>query len=440
MSKKRPIPVHFAWGFSAAATFACGYYLARSQQTDSTAQNARTAQLIQAQADALNARGLPGGAVKDSAKTGGADSLAGVKALLTKEQIEKLSKDAFGDPNPLTRNLAFAKLLESMTPENVTSVMDTMRNNQAGGDQWRLFLYAWGAMDGKGALDHADTLEGGRKTRFLNEILPGWAGKNPNAAMAWLDTQKEGEDKERLRANLVAGLADNNIALATDYAYQRAKAGDKQAASYLETVASEEMRKNGPAAAAAWGESLPEGAIKGSALDEIAGEYARRDPAAASAWAAKFASTEHGARVVEEIGEQWAGRDPKAAMAWLDTLQEGPSRSEGTFSALREWTQRDPMAASQYLSSMPNSTAKDSAVGGFVRTLAREDPESAVIWAKTISDPQSRNQTLTRTGQAWFRRDPVSAGNWLQTSNVPPAVRDAILNPPRDGGEGRRRG
>ncbi|MDB6135110.1 MAG: hypothetical protein JWM59_3353 [Verrucomicrobiales bacterium] len=437
MNKKGLIRTHALWTLFAAGTFVFGYYLARSQQPDTTASNSLTALRMQAQSDALNPRGLPGGAQKDG-KAGGGENQAALKAILTKAQLEKLSKDAFSDPNPLTRNLAFSKLLESMTPENVTSLMETMRGNQAGGDQWRLFLYAWGAMDGKGALAHAETLEGGRKNRFLNEILPGWAGKNPDAAVAWLDTQKDGEDKERMRGNLVAGLADHDIGRATDYAYARAKAGDKQAESYLETVTAEQLRKSGPVAAAAWGESLPEGTLKGEALESIAEAYARRDPAAASAWAAKFASTDYGTQVVEEIGAQWAGRDPKAAMAWLDTLQEGNSRSEGSFSALREWTQKDPMAASQYLADMPNSPAKDSAVGGFVRTLSREDPESALIWAKTISDPQSRNQTLTRTGQMWFRRDPASASNWLQTSNVPPAVREAILNPPRDGG-GRRR-
>lgn len=433
--------IHAAWGVSAVATFAFGYQLARSQGPDAGAQNGRAALLLQAQAEALDARGLPGsvGTGKDGVKKGEAGGLPGAGTVLSKEQIEKLSREALDDPNPLTRDLAFAKLLESLTPENVESVMETMKNNRAGGEQWQLFLYAWGAMDGKGAMAHAETLEGDRKTRFLNATLPGWAGKNPDAAISWLDSMKEGEDKERLRGSLVAGLADNNIGLATDYAYQRAKAGDKQAESYLETVAGEEMRKNGPAAAAAWGEALPDGPIKGAALDRIAGEYARRDPAAASAWAAKFASTDYGAQVVEEIGQQWAGRDPKAAMAWLGTLQDGAGKSEGSFSALREWTQHDPMAASQYLSSMPSSQAKDSAVGGFVRSLAREDPESAIIWAKTISDPQSREKSLTRTGQAWFRRDPVSASNWLQTSNVPPAVREAILNPPKDD-QGRRRG
>lgn len=438
MSKKRPIIIHSVWGLSAVATFAIGYQLARSQGNGTGGAGGNRTLLMQGQGGDLNARTLPGTGGKETPKKDDDAALQAAKSLLSKEALEKLSRDAFTDPNPLTRNLAFSKLLESMTPENVTALAETMRGNRAGGDQWQLFLYAWGAMDGKGAMAHADTLEGDRKNRFLNATLPGWAGKDPNAAMAWLDTQKEGAEKDRLRGSLVAGLADHDIGMAADYAYQRAKAGDKQAASYLETAAGEAIRKNGPAAAAAWSESLPDNPIKGEALDHVAEEYARRDPTAASAWAAKFAGTPYGTRVVEEIGEQWAGRDPKAAVAWLGTLQEGESRSEGTYSALRQWTEHDPMAASQYLSSLPSSPSKDSAVSGFARSLAREDPESALIWAKTISDPNSRNQTLTRTGQMWFRRDPASASNWLQTANVPPAVRDAILNPPAD--QNRRRG
>jgi hypothetical protein len=429
---------HGAWSLAALGTFGLGLLLAKpsGSRNDTDSKNLLTVR-------SGNVSGTAGDAAGLSAKPAGAGSdrtaTTSRPALLTPDQIEALAKEALSDPNPLTRNLAFSKLLASMTPENVGVLMESLKTNRAGGEQWQLFLYAWGAMDSAGVLAHAETLQGRDKSRFLQSTLPGWASKNPDAALAWLDTVQEGEEKNRYRSSFVAGLADHDIGRATAYVMERAQAGDQLAGEYLQTVAGEELRKNGPAAATAWGERLPEGPLKGGALDQIAGAYVQQDPKAAAAWATQFANTSYGARVVEEVGDEWAERDPKSAVAWLGSLTEGPARSEGTYSALREWTRRDPTAASEYLASMPQSQSKDSAVSGFARSLAYEDPESAVIWAKTITDEKSRIQTLTRAGQSWFRRDPTAATTWLQSASLPPETQQAILNPPRDD-RGRRGG
>jgi hypothetical protein len=432
---KSPLLTHSVWSLAALGTFAVGYFLARPSSS-STARDNNRSLTVQ-----TSLPGSPGNPLPSPGKTGpeaaALAAAARLAALATPEAIDALTKEALNDPNPLTRNLAFSKLLASMTPENVGMLLESLKTNRANGDQMRLFLYAWGAMDSAGALAHADTLEGRDKARFLNETIPGWASKDPQGAIGWLAQQPEGEETNRLRANLVGGLADHDIGLATSYVLERARANDPQAAAFMQTVAGEEIRKNGPAAATAWGESLPEGPLKGGALDQIAGAWVQQNPEAAAAWATKFAQTDYGARVVEEVGDEWAERDPKAAVAWLGSLTEGPARAEGTYSALREWTRRDPTAASQYLASMPQSASKDSAVSGFARSLAYEDPESAIIWARTITDEKSRVQTLTRAGQAWFRRDPNAATTWLQSAQLPADAQKAILNPPRDD---RRRG
>ena len=427
---KFPLIPHGTWSLVALGTFAAGYLLARPSGPDA-AIGSRTLTVAAA-------AGLAGGGISPLAppainsSPGKAAVNPAPLALLEPGEIDALVKAALNDPNPLTRNAAFTQLLASMTPENVQALMESMKTNRAGGDQWRLFLYAWGTVDSAGALAHAATLKGGARDRFLQSTLPGWAAKDPSGATAWLDKMEDGDAKNRLRGSLVAGLADHDIAMATSYVLARSAAGDPRAGEYLRTVTTEQLRKIGPAAATAWGERLPDSPMKGDVLNEIAGAYTNEDPKAAAAWATQFANTDYGARVVGEVGDEWAEKDPQAAIAWLGNLSEGPARAEGTYSALREWTQRDPTAASQYLANMPPSASKDSAVSGFVRSLAREDPESAVIWAKTISNETSRIQTLTRAGQSWFRRNPVAATSWLQNANLPADAQQAILNPPPD--------
>lgn len=428
---------HGAWSLAALGTFALGYRMAPPSESDTATAAVRTLTVREGSVPGGGIRSPLGHQSASGSTTGSAATATGRPVLSDPRQIEALTQEALNDPNPLTRNAAFAKLLASMTPENVQSIMESMKTNRAGGDKWQLFLYGWGAMDSAGALAHAETLEAGAKARFLQSTLPGWASKDPNGAIAWVDTMEEGETKNRFLGTLVGGLADHDIGVATSYVLARAAAGDKQAGEYLRTVAGEEIRKSGAAGATAWGGRLPDSPLKGGALDQIADAYTSQDPPAAAAWAAQYAASEYGTRVVEEVADGWAERDPKAAVGWLSSLGEGPAKSEGTYSALREWTQRDPTAASKYLTSLPPSSSKDSAVSGFSRTLAREDPEAAVIWAKTISNEKSREQALTRAGQSWFLRDPAAATTWLQSAQLSPTAQKAILNPPKDD---RRRG
>jgi hypothetical protein len=421
------------WGLSVLGAFAVGYYIAKSPGDASPGTAER--RLVNGQSVYGGARigsGTSTAAARPDGETAQEKGRDDAVRPLNQAQIDDLAREAFTDPNPLTRKLAFSKMLASLTPENAAMMMAAMKANRADGQQWNLFHYAWGSKDPAGAFAFAETLNGGQKSQFLTQALPGWASKDPNGAIAWLEGLKDGDEKNRFRSSLVGGLADHDINAATAYVMQRVAANDKQAGEFLQTVTGEALRKMGPEGAAAWGDGLAEGPLKGGALDQIADSFAERDPKAAAAWATKYATGEYATRVIEEVGDNWAERDPRAALAWLGSLQDGKGRSEGTYSALREWTQRDPMAASKYLSAMPASPSKDYAVSGFANSLAREDPESAVIWAKTITNDDARTSTLKRTGQYWFRRDPKAAQNWLQSSNLPPALQEAIRNPPPD--------
>ena len=357
---------------------------------------------------------------------------------LKDHEIEAAAKEAFSDPNPLKRQLAFARLLESLTPENAEAIRDQMREGRAGGDQWRLFQYAWGAIDPTGAMAAAEAIEDeGRRNGAVGMALSGWASADPASAIDWLSKMEPGDNKTRMESELINGLADNNINTATNYVLELMNAGNTRASQYMETVASEQLRKGGHLSAALWAEQLPDGAVKGAAMDRVASVYVSRDPQAAAAWAQQFATADYASRVIEEVGDEWAERDPVASVNWLESLADGKGKSEGMYSALGEWVRRDPEAASQYLVDMPASEMKDSAVSGFVRRLAWDDPQSAVAWADTISQENVRVETLKRAGQAWVTRDRNAAVEWLKTSGLPEATQKEIMNPPRDR---RRRG
>jgi hypothetical protein len=429
--------IHGTWLVVALGAFAAGKILS-NQGTPSNATSEST-RLILSQANGDRISTSSGKSAKGSDETSPvANMFSFGKGMLKDSEIEGFVKIALSDPNPLKRDLAFARLLESMTPENAELIRDQLRSGKAGGDQWRLFQYAWGAIDPAGAMASAEALDDERRKSFaIGTALSGWASSDPTAAINWLSKMEEGDMKNRMQGELVNGLADANINTATQYVLELMNAGNPQAGNYMESVASEKLRGEGPVAAAQWSEQLPNGEVKGAAMDRVANAFVAQDPQGAATWAQQFATEDYAVRLIEEVGDEWAERDPAASVGWLETLADGKGKSEGMSSALGEWVRRDPEAASKYLLDMPASSTKDSAVSGFVSRLAWDDPTAALTWADTIGQENVRIESITQAGQAWMYRDREAATQWLQSSGLPEATQAKILNPPRRDRRGR---
>jgi hypothetical protein len=348
-------------------------------------------------------------------------------ASLKDASWETLAQQAVRDPNPIKRRLAFSKLLEALTPENALEIREQLVSFGAEGDQWRDFSYAWGALAGEEAFLFASN----SKERDMGAAVAGWASANPREALAMLDNLPEAlkGQRDQLAQSVVEGLSDRDRMSATDLVLRLAGEGMAQPEKLIAIVANDALRVDGPETAARWSESLPDGPLKGAAMQRIAGEFVEADAEAAAKWAEAVADQDYAARVIEEVGKRWAVRNPVEAVGWLETLPESQGQKSGLGSAFGDWEDRDPYAATEYLSKMPESTQRDAAISGFSRGYAWQDPEAAIAWAQDISDPALRQESLTRAGQIFFRRDPASATDWLEGSGLPPQTLEAILKP-----------
>lgn len=340
--------------------------------------------------------------------------------------LDALAEQALRDPNPLTRRLAFASLLESLTPENAESVRGQLVSLGAEGGEWRDFCYAFGAISGKDAFD----LAAASPERDLEETMTGWAAANPEEAralLANLPEELQGQ-RDRLTASVVAGLAHKDPALATEMVLQLAGEGNGRANDLMQMVASQTLRTDGPEGAAAWSATLPNGPLKGAAMSRIAESYVRKDPQAAANWAQQFAAEDFATRTIEQVGGRWAQTDPVAAVGWLENLPEGNGQIAGLRNAFGDWEDRDPAAAGEYLLAMPQSAKRDSAISGFATGYAWQNPQLALTWAQEIRDPGLRDSSLTRAGEAYFRTDPNGARTWLETSGLPADMQQRIMD------------
>ena len=348
---------------------------------------------------------------------------------LSDVQIETISNEAFRHGNPLVRRRAFDRFLEALTADNAKDLLVHLKENRVDRDQWRDFHYAWGMIDGQAAVEHAAKSE----DRDLSDTMAGWASSYPEAAVAHLNNLPE-EDKRyyhHLQEALVSGMADNDTARATDYVMQLANEGNERANHLFGVVTREVVSTVGIDEAARWSESLPDGELKGAALDTVAHRYTNRDPESAAQWVEQFAGQSYADRAIEEVGDEWAERDPASAVNWLETLTEGRGQSMGLHSAFGEWAQRDPVAAGERISTMQRSPQRDAAISGYSRRISYTDPGAAIEWANSIAEESSRVRALTHAGQQLTRRDRAAAEAWVASSGLPPEARQAVLNPPQ---------
>ena len=334
--------------------------------------------------------------------------------------------------NPVKRAHAMATLLASLNSENAGQIIGAMHAAGADDMQMGSLVYAWAAHDGTAAMAFADEVDMSDEDRYgyKNQVVKGWASTDPDKAKAWVDGLENQKEAGGYRWNLVAGMADGSLEVATAYAIERAEAEARGAFKYMDMITERMLDKSSVGDSVKWAETLPEGNVRTAALHRIATDFAGENPEAAAAWAGAMTENEGGTKVVYEVADEWAERDPAAAVAWLETLPDGDAKSYGMAAALTEWVKRgDPVAASEYLAGMPASEQRDQAVGGFVGTLSSSDPASAATWAGTIQNEGIRQKAQITAGRSWIRNDPVAAHEWLQGSNLGEQVLENITAP-----------
>jgi hypothetical protein len=338
---------------------------------------------------------------------------SGNNEMLTTEEEESVSAndnlsaaDLVAEKDPIRRTEILAALLGSLTSENARETVETLlgdeRKKRSSSEmhELKLVLRAWGCLDGKIAMEEAETLladdpvkEDGKRSKIgkkdkldaglLGAALEGWASKDLQAASAYVDAVENKGDQISYRSHLIESLLAQGPAQAMAY-IQSLPEDDRSRARFVSMVTSDVLDR-GIGEAITWMGSLPED-LRGGAINEIAAAYAREDLDGAIAWASE--NTE----------------DPKANKA----LAKVTGR----------WADMDPRAASEYLAELPASVGKDAAVEGFATRLASEDPASAAVWATTIQDERLRQRTVSRIAQSWARSDEAAARAWIREQGL----------------------
>lgn len=191
------------------------------------------------------------------------------KPTLSKDQIQRLVQNTLKDPSPIARRLAFDQLLASLDESTAIEIRTALALNKAGGEQWRLFDYAWSAGDPTVVETNLPNTAEQHQKGFISNSLPGWAFADPLGAAEFVNDYEPGPVQDHFRNRLVEGLADNDIGMATDFVLEIATEDQSEAQKYIRTVAREVIESKSPVEAQIWIDTLPEGPLRNSALSAL---------------------------------------------------------------------------------------------------------------------------------------------------------------------------
>lgn len=293
----RNLHLHLPWLGAAALAFLAGTWLGTTRSAPST--NSSPSQVRRPAIPQQNPR-------SSTSRPPASDPPA--PAPISDDDIHALAIRAFRNSNPIDGARAFSDLLTKLTPATAEMLAREFIDKSGSvvpGSQRRAFHYAWGIIDGRGAVQYAlDNLGGELLGLLIDQVLPGWGAADPSAGLAWLDgpgpaalaasLQRSDTDPDRFgtmlesaRPEFFGGIADRNLAMAVEYALQ--PSNTDHAESCLRVIAERALTQLGPSGAAAWADNLPDCGPKGSALATIAPSFCSENRAGAIQWLETYA-------------------------------------------------------------------------------------------------------------------------------------------------------
>ena len=370
-------------------------------------------------------------------------TLSGSAVGMSEEDMVVALEKVLKETDPLKRQKAFAKLLESLTAENAESAAEMLR--KAPGGRWSvwqeysLLMHTWGRLDGQAATEYSNHLEGRAKEWSVRRALAGWATEDPESAKAWVNAVEDKRDWQRYTRGLISGLAQYDVNEATSYVLSIEP--EKQDREFMEVIAQHQLSQ-GIDVAADWAEALPDNQMKGGVMERLADAYANGDAKAAATWAESYVNKDYGVEVVSRVAEEWAESEPAKALEWVTTLEDGEARNEAVKEGLREWARRDMAAAGEFVAALETGDMRDAASLMYAGQVLRENGENAATameWVQSISNDHMRQEAVIEVARAWMERDAESAKVWLDGAGLTEEDIQRIHTDEDDASERRRR-
>ncbi|HEX2748404.1 MAG TPA: hypothetical protein VHM91_10430, partial [Verrucomicrobiales bacterium] len=347
---------------------------------------------------------------------------------LPAERMKEAVAEALTESNPIKRQLLFAKVMESVTPENAAAALKMIRETVGGFEAMRytgMLAYAWGAVDPLAVMKEFSHDNGPNARWNQSSAIEAWAIKDSAAAMAWLEKQDQ-DSRMWLAPSLLSGLAQTDPAAALKYA-QNLKTPD--ARRNAGEALAREMVKGGVDKAAAWVDGLTDPDLKNGAFSTVAEQYVRSDLEGAMTFVKKYQSEGYATETIGRVAESVGRRDVTKGLEFASQLS-GPAQGKAYGEVIGEWMERDggkgTLEASAYVTNLPAGVDRDHSAWAISNRMVEDDPASAIAWAGSIKDPGIREAALMDVARQYQHTQPEAYAQWLPQSGLSAEAKERL--------------
>jgi hypothetical protein len=350
------------------------------------------------------------------------------------KKLADLNKIPPGPQNALARGRALHKLVDSLAPDEFEAAVDGVSCRTK-----MILLSAWAEVNPAAALAYtigpkADNfdLETSHFTRSeaTSNVLSAWAGRDPEAAIAWANSHHHGEEANPYMLGIIRGIAESDPARAAallndlPFGYVRGDA--------LLTMVPHVM-KMGPEYVKQWIADIPDERLRQGAVYRFSIEMATQDPAGAVAYLLNNPSDRAMGAVFNVIGD-WAKLDPAAAIASVESLPEGATRQRALDGIVFVVTPNNTQAAADLMNRFAGEMS-DMDISFIIARNFDESPDWAANQIERIQNEKTRQNMYVSRLHDWLLMDEAAAQNWINSANLPASVIESLESKKAPGGE-----
>ncbi|HVU35166.1 MAG TPA: hypothetical protein VHE61_17155, partial [Opitutaceae bacterium] len=210
------------------------------------------------------------------------------------------------------------------------------------------------------AAENALKVQGGSRNAGIEMVANAWFGKDPQAAIAWVESLPPNNDRAMALRAVMGPMVDAD-----------------------------------PTAMSGYIANLPANADMAGVARDFAGHWANNDPAAAAAWVSQLpAGSPLQSAAVPLVARQFADDDPAAAGRWVDSLPAGPVHDDAVKAYVFQEMGDDPSIAATWTAKVANPNLRNNLTVDIARNWLRFDPTAARQWIAQTALPDPIKQRL----------------------------------------------
>ena len=268
----------------------------------------------------------------------------------------------------------------------------------------------------------------------LGELVSDWVAKSPAAALAWLDTVKDRELRERILERATRGYSPEHPEADLPLLLARVPSPDRDSTVAMRL---EKWAEISPQAALAWIATQTDPSVAKAAPrvhGAILGTLAVESPeAAVREWSA-LSDPATRAAALGPIVEAWSRAAPEAALRWgtEKLLASGGTVATWQSVPLQNWAAQNASAAIAWVESHADEQVRRGLFNTILGSGQQRLPHvrAAQLYSQ-IKAPALRTELLTSLLGGWLKFDPAAARSWLEKSDaLTPEQAAALLATP----------